>query len=77
MAPCAYCDSTKGVQLTPSLTAYQEPVLTAWDRILLDGDDPPDPNPPILLCEVCAKRHMDYRDVAGIPPRAAVKFIPL
>ena len=60
MAPCAYCDSTKGVQLTPSLTAYQEPVLTAWDRILLDGDDPPDPNPPILLCAVCAKDHYDY-----------------
>jgi hypothetical protein len=60
VAPCAHCDSTKGVQLTPSLTTYPEPVLTAWDRILLDGEDPPDPNPPLWLCGQCAKDHYDY-----------------
>lgn len=60
MTACARCDSTKGVKLTPALTAYPEPVLTVWDRVLLAGDDPPDPNPPILLCGVCAKEHYDY-----------------
>lgn len=50
------------VSLQPSRTAYVQPMLTTWDRILLDGEDPPDPNADIPLCEDCVVEHEAYWD---------------
>jgi hypothetical protein len=36
---------------------YPRPRLTAWEIILLDGEDPPDPNRDVALCEECAEEH--------------------
>lgn len=59
---CAGCGTTDNVSLQPSRTAYAQPTLTTWDRILLDGEDPPDPNADIPLCEDCAVEHHSQWD---------------
>jgi hypothetical protein len=48
------------VQLRSSCTSYEPPRLTLWDLLLLDGEDPPDPNAPLLLCEGCAEDHYAF-----------------
>ena len=57
---CGVCESTEGVKYRDSCTAYESKPLTYWDRILLDGQAPPNPNAPIPLCEPCAEDHFAF-----------------
>jgi len=54
---CEGCGKSEGVELEDSRTMYAPPVLNYWDRVLLDGEEPPDPNAPIPLCRDCAVEH--------------------
>ena len=62
MNVCEQCGRTEGVEAEDSRTNYPEPILDIWDRLLLDGADPPSPNDPLFLCRDCAKEHHEYFD---------------
>jgi hypothetical protein len=62
MSVCTRCGTTNGVELEDSRTAYSQPDLDIFDRLMLDGEPPPDPNAPVLLCRPCAKEHHEYWD---------------
>ena len=63
MEPCLRCGSVEEVQLRHPGTYHPRPVLDYWDHVRLQGDDPPDPNPPIPLCYRChVKRHTEIQE---------------
>lgn len=54
---CEDCGTSEGVEREGSRTMYPPPTLTFWDRILLDGEEPEDPNREPYLCRSCAAEY--------------------
>lgn len=65
---CAYCDRTEGVALVHSHTAYPALTLDLWQWLALPDDPeqalplPPEPNPDLFLCPVCAQQYTQFWD---------------
>ncbi len=57
---CDNCGSRESIEMTPSHTAYEEPVPNRFDRAL--EERPLSRNRPTPLCPGCAKDHNEYWD---------------
>lgn len=60
---CVFCQEAHGIGLVSALTSYPALELTMWDRLGLEEgglSEPPDPNPPLLLCKRCTEEYTEH-----------------